>query len=230
MSQQLSRRCVLGLLSAAALPVKAIAATSVDLALVLAVDCSYSVDTFEYQLQMRGTGQAFLDPDILEAVLRGPLQKIAITVFLWSDEDAQFVIIPWRLFASEADGMEIAQILLRSPRNLYRGSTATGSALKFAQSLLAIAPFSIRQSIDISTDGYSNIGLKVPTIRKQIIDDGITINGLAIENEVKHLSQYLAEEIIGGDGSFVTKANGYEDYAEAIKIKLLKEITNASLI
>ena len=230
MLKLLSRRRVLGLLGAGALSPKAIAATPVDLALVLAIDCSFSVDTFEYQLQMRGTGQAFLDPDVLEAMRRGPRQKIAIAVFLWSDEDAQYVIIPWRLFASETDGVEIAQVLLRSPRELYRGSTATGPALKFAQTLFEKAPPSFRKVIDISTDGYANIGEKVPNIRQHILDDDITINGLAIENEVKQLEQYLTDEIIGGDNSFVIKANDYNDYAVAIKMKLLKEITNASLI
>ena len=225
----ISRRGLLASLGFVLLPNVAMAATEVDIALVLAIDCSYSVDTFEYQLQMRGTGQAFLDPQVLEAVQRGPRKKIAISAFLWSDEDIQYVIVPWRLFATIADGREIAEVFLRAPRNLYRGSTATGSALLFAQSLLEGAPPSLRRVVDVSTDGYANTGDKMPKVREQVIADGITINGLAIENEARDLSTYLQTEVTGGNGHFVVKVENYEAYAAAIKMKLLKEISNADL-
>jgi Protein of unknown function (DUF1194) len=220
---------MLSLLGAVCLPTTAFAKTQVDLALVLAIDCSYSVDRFEYQLQMRGTGQAFLDPQVLEAVQRGPAKKIAISAFLWSDEDVQYVIVPWRLFGTRDDGKEIAQVFLRAPRDLYRGSTATGSALLFAQSLLDSAPPSLRRVVDLSTDGYANTGNKVPKVRAQLIENGITINGLSIENEARDLTAYLQTEVTGGDGHFVIKAENFEAYAAAIKMKLLKEISNADL-
>ena len=229
MVQSLSRRSFLGLFGAI-VPLPAYAApTDVDLALTLAIDCSYSVDSTEYQLQMRGTGQAFLDPQVLEAVKRGPRKKIAISAFLWSDENIQYVIVPWRLFATVADGQEIAEVFLRAPRNLYRGSTATGSALLFAQSLLEGSPPSLRRVIDISTDGYANTGDKMPKARAQVLEDGTTINGLAIENEARDLSTYLKTEVAGGNGHFVVKADNYESYAAAIKMKLLREISNADL-
>jgi Protein of unknown function (DUF1194) len=224
-----SRRSMLSLLSAVCLTKTAFAKTQVDLALVLAIDCSYSVDPSEYQLQMRGTGQAFLDPQVLEAVKRGPNKKIAISAFLWSDEDVRYVIVPWRLFATRADGQEIAQIFLRAPRDLYRGSTATGSALLFAQSLLDTAPASLRRVVDLSTDGYANTGDKVPKVRAQLVENGITINGLSIENEARDLTTYLQTEVTGGDGHFVIKAENFEAYAAAIKTKLMKEISNADL-
>lgn len=224
-----SRRSLLQLSGVACLPHTVFAQTQVDLALVLAIDCSYSVDPTEYQLQMRGTGQAFLDPQVLDSVKRGPSKKIAISAFLWSDENVQYVIVPWRLFATVADGREIADVFLRAPRNLYRGSTATGSALLFAQGLLDSAPVSFRRVVDVSTDGYANTGDKVPKVRAQLIENGITINGLAIENEARDLSTYLQTEVTGGDGHFVIKAENYEAYAAAIKTKLLKEISNVDL-
>jgi hypothetical protein len=224
-----TRRSLLSVFGAACLPRDVFAKTEVDLALVLAIDCSYSVDSSEYQLQMRGTGQAFLDPQVLDAVQRGPAKKIAISAFLWSDENIQYVIVPWRLFATVADGREIAEVFLRAPRDLYRGSTATGSALLFAESLLDSAPASLRRVVDVSTDGYANIGEKVPRVRAQLIASGITINGLAIENQARDLSTYLETEVTGGDGHFVIKAENFEAYAAAIKMKLLKEISNADL-
>ena len=225
----LARRHVLGLVAGAALTQKAFASTPVDLALVLAIDCSYSVDPYEYQLQMRGTGQAFLDSKILEAVSRGPNKKIAVSAFFWSDPDQQYVIVPWRLLANASDAIEIASIFLRAPRDIYRGTTATGTALLFAKDLLDTAPPSLRRVVDVSTDGTSNTGADVSVARDQLVAAGITINGLAIENEVKDLSIYLQKAVIGGDGHFVVKANDFNAYTAAIKMKLLKEITNANL-
>ena len=224
-----SRRHMLGLFAAAALPQEIMAATLVDLALVLAIDCSYSVDPYEYQLQMRGTGQAFLDSKIIEAVSRGPNKKIAVSAFFWSDPDQQYVIVPWRLFANASDAIEIAGIFLRAPRDIYRGTTATGTALLFAKGLLETAPPSLRRVVDVSTDGTSNTGVDVAAARDQLVAAGITINGLAIENEVRDLSSYLKETVIGGDGHFVVKADDFNAYTDAIKTKLLKEITNANL-
>lgn len=225
-----TRRQILGLLGATLCPQKVIAATQVDLALVLAIDCSYSVDATEFQLQLRGTGQALLDPKTFEAISRGPNKKIAISVFLWSDPESQFVIVPWKLITKPSDAAEVADTLLRIPRNIYRGTTATGSALLFAKSLLGTAPRAIRRVVDVSSDGVRNTGADIATARDALVADGITINGLAIVNEVKDVAEYMAQSVIGGDGHFVIAANDYDDYGATIKVKLLKEITNANLI
>ena len=44
------------------------AAVDVDLALVLAIDCSLSVDDYDYRLQLRGTGQAILDSGLVQLI------------------------------------------------------------------------------------------------------------------------------------------------------------------
>ena len=56
---------------------------------------------------------------------------------------------------------------------------------------------------------------------------GITVNGLAILNEDPHLDHYYRHNVIGGDGAFVMTAADYEDFAEAILRKLLREISGA---
>jgi Protein of unknown function (DUF1194) len=224
-----SRRTALAFLGASVAVPSALAAEMVDLALVLAIDCSYSIDAEEYQQQMRGTGQAFLDSKILEAISRGPYKKIAVSAFLWSDADRQYVIVPWRLLAKPADAIEIADIFLRAPRDIYRGSTGTGAALKFAEGMLQSAPPSLRQVVDISTDGTRNTGPEVEPVRDQLVRNGITINGLAIANEVHDLPDYVLKHVIGGNGHFMIVAKDYNAYTEAIKTKLLKEITNTDL-
>ena len=51
-------------------------APNVDLNLVLAIDCSYSVNVQEYALQMAGMAAAFIDPTIIKAIESGPYGAI----------------------------------------------------------------------------------------------------------------------------------------------------------
>jgi hypothetical protein len=60
------------------------AAIPVDLELVLAVDISTSVDSVESRLQRKGYVDAMLDGDVLAAIQRGVLGRIAITYVEWA--------------------------------------------------------------------------------------------------------------------------------------------------
>ena len=54
-------------------------AEEVDLALVLAVDISYSMDLDEQKLQREGYIEALNSPEVLRAIRMGMIGKIAIT-------------------------------------------------------------------------------------------------------------------------------------------------------
>ena len=223
----LTRRSFAGGLVAAGLVRPALAAPVVDLALVLAIDCSFSVDASNYQLQMQGTARAFLAPEVLAAISRGARKRIAIAAFLWSDPEIQFVLVPWQLLQTASDAKAVAEVFLRSPRNVPQGTTATGAALLFAQSMLLSAPPAFRHVIDISTDGECNTGPKVDEARDAIVAQGTVINGLAITKEVYDLGAYLHENVIGGSQSFVVIANDFESYGQSLREKLFREIAGA---
>ena len=206
------------------------AAPAVDLALVLAIDCSYSVDTLEYQQQMQGTARALMAPEVFHAITGGARKRIAISAFLWSDPLIQYVIVPWQLLQSAEDAIAVAKVFLRSPRDVPKETTATGSALLFAQSLLLTAPPAFRRVIDISTDGECNSGPKVNAVRDAIVAQGIVINGLAITKDTRDLDNYLRDNVIGGDQSFVISATDFDAYGESLREKLFREITNVALI
>ncbi|MCH7796748.1 MAG: DUF1194 domain-containing protein, partial [Proteobacteria bacterium] len=53
---------------------------------------------------------------------------------------------------------------------------------------------------------------------------GVTINGLAILNEIPTLHFYFEQQVISGPDAFVIEANDYEHYAVAILHKLIREI------
>lgn len=203
--------------------------SAVDLALVLAVDCSFSVDAVEFRLQMEGLGQAFLRPEIKKAIRAGYRQRIAVVVMQWSDEGNQMVVLPWTVLAGDADADEVGHVLSRMPRRLAEGGTSISAALAFGQALFASAPEAERRVIDVSSDGRNNIGPPVEAARDRVIASGITINGLTILNEWPTLDIYFEEQVAGGEGHFVIPANNYEAYGEAIYRKLLREITGPGI-
>lgn len=217
-----NRRQALALLGLSTLG--ATSQVEVDLALVLAIDCSYSVNAEEYRLQMQGLGRAFMNPHVFEAIARGPSKKIALSAFLWSEDGSQLLIIPWRKISSKNEVFSIGKHLVNTARDISPSGTSISSALLYAQSLLAKAPTSLRQVVDVSSDGRNNSGPSTELVRDQMTAAGITINALAIVNEVTDLVPYLEKEVIGGDASFVLRANSYHDYSEAILKKLIKEI------
>ncbi|MBC8036402.1 MAG: DUF1194 domain-containing protein [Rhizobiales bacterium] len=203
--------------------------SAVDLALVLAVDCSFSVDAVEFRLQMEGLGRAFLRPEVRKAIQAGHRQRIAVIVMQWSDEGNQMVVLPWTIVAGDADADEVGHILARMPRRLAEGGTSISAALIYGQALFATAPPAERRVIDVSTDGRNNIGAPVDAARDRVVASGITINGLTILNEWPTLDIYFEEQVAGGEGHFVMPANNYDAYGDAIYRKLLKEITGPGI-
>ena len=92
----------------------------VDLALVLAVDCSFSVDAREFDLQMEGLGRAFMREEVKRAIAQGQRQRIAVAVVQWSDDMNQKVVLPWTIISGAADADELGKILFATCRGNWR--------------------------------------------------------------------------------------------------------------
>jgi len=199
--------------------------TPVDLALVLALDSSASVDDGEFGLQREGLASAFRDPRVIEAIKSGPLGRIAVLVMEWSGEAQQQVDIGWRILDGAATALAFADRVSALPRNIPTGATSIAGALTFANSLLRSAPVeATRRAIDISGDGRNNQGLEIGLVRRAVVGQGVTINALAILNEHPTLNFYFEDRVIGGTGAFVEIAEDYSDYRRAINKKLIREI------
>jgi Protein of unknown function (DUF1194) len=227
---QLILGCLLAVLAGIALKGDARAqGQKVDVALVLAIDCSFSVDANEFRLQMAGLGRAFLEPEIKKAIRSGPNGQIAVAAIQWSDESSQAVIVPWRIIASDQEADALGSLLGTMPRKLAEGGTSISMAIAYSAKLLTEAPPTDRRVIDISSDGRNNIGPAVNTMRDRIVAQGITINALTILNEWPTLDTYFEKYVIGGQGAFVIPSNDYSAYAEAIYRKLLREITGPGI-
>lgn len=209
----------------AAAPARLARAADVDLALVLAVDCSSSVTADEFALMMDGYAAAFRDAKVRAAIRTGPHRAIAVALVQFSNTGWQRVALDWDIL-SDADSAEtFAKLLETTSRLVYGGATSLSGGIDYAARLLARAALAAeRRTIDVSGDGRNNQGRAVAAARDAAVASGITINGLAILNEEPDIEAYYAESVIGGDHAFVMTARGYEDFAAAIARKLLKEI------
>ena len=201
----------------------------VDLALVLAIDCSFSVDSHEFAMQMQGLGEAFRSAAVKKAIAQGARQRIAVTAVQWSDDRNQKIVVPWTIVAGDADADALGQVFIDTQRQLTEGGTSLSTALVFSASLFAAAPAAERMVIDVSTDGRNNSGPPVAPVRDRVVAQGITINGLTILNEWPTLNTYFEANVAGGPGHFVIPANDYDAYGEAILRKLVREITGPGI-
>ncbi|MEC9347308.1 MAG: DUF1194 domain-containing protein [Pseudomonadota bacterium] len=200
-------------------------ADSIDLALVLAVDTSTSVDHGEFRLQMIGIANAFRDSSVRYAIRAGAPLGLAVTLMQWSGAGDQVQAIPWTILRSDADIDAFAEQVSAVPRLVRGGRTALGEAVAASLDLLAQVPLPARRRvIDVSGDGGSNDGRLPREARELAKEAGVTVNGIAILNEEPRLDQYFASDLITGVGAFQVTATDYVDFARAIRMKLVREI------
>lgn len=199
----------------------------VDLELILAIDCSYSVDTTEFDLQKIGLAQAFRNPAVLGAIQAGQYKSIAVTVVEWSGPKSQIIAVPWTRVHDAASALTMAARIEAAPRLTAEGATSISSMIEFGLASFHVNRFAAsRRVIDISADGRNNSGRKIRALAPLILEQGVTVNGLALLNEVRTLNFYFEKYVIAGPGAFVIQADDYENYAIAILRKLLQEISD----
>jgi len=205
------------------------ARTDVSVALVLAVDCSFSVSNDRFELQKRGYAAAFRNPQVVNAIRTLATQSIAVTMFQWTGPQLHVVVADWALIKDRASANAFADTLAAAPRRLFRGGTSISGAIDYARVLLAGSSFKGRRRIiDISGDGSNNSGRPVTIARDQAVADGIGINGLPILTVEPGLDRYYYENVIGGPGAFMIPAANYDNFADAVLKKLISEIAGTN--
>ena len=196
---------------------------------MLAVDSSGSVDFGEFDLQTGGLAGAFRDAEVIAAIERWAPQGVAVSVVLWSGRGEQRVAVDWTRVGDRASAEALAARIETMGRGML-AETALGEALAFAIRHLERGPFAgTRQLIDVSGDGRSNVGMDPDLFPRRAVAAGITINGLAILNDDIALDLYYAQHVIGGSDAFVMTARDFEDFAQAMRRKLLREIRGVPL-
>jgi Protein of unknown function (DUF1194) len=224
LSQAIRMLAIAALLIAVIVPARGGGSSNVDLALVLAVDCSDSVNRREFRLQIDGLAHAFRSADVISAVQSGPNGRIAVALFEWSDFYQKALVVEWTIVDGSASAEAVAQRIEQAGRVAF-GGTSISTAIAGGIEVLSMVPWlSDRSVIDVSGDGANTVGERIEIVRDRALALGIVINGLAINNDNPDLTAYYQKNVIGGPGSFVIEASGYETFAEAIRLKLMREI------
>lgn len=193
-----------------------------DLALVLAVDVSGSVDATEYQVQMQGLAAALQDGAIVDALIDSAAM---VSLIQWSGSSRQRRTLDWQQMTSAAEVSAFAQAVAQDERVWRNYSTAIGEALGAAMVALDEVTQCRRKVIDVSGDGISNEGSLPATRHDALRAQGVTVNALAIETDDEDLTGWFFENLIVGEGAFVMTARGFEAYPAQIRRKLMREIT-----
>jgi hypothetical protein len=200
--------------------------TKVELELVLSVDASSSIRGAEFDLQVKGYANAFRDQGVIEAIRELGGTGITVMFLQWSAMFQQVETVPWRHIRTRADAEDFAAAIEGQARRFTSFGTATGAAMEHAADLIEGNGYAgSRKVIDISSDERSNQGPQPLGIREAILARGITINGLVVLDDDEDLTGYFQQNVIGGEDAFVMAVESYGDFAEAIRLKLIREIS-----
>lgn len=211
--------------------------TEVDVALVLAVDISYSMDLEELALQREGYIAALTSPVVLDAIRKGMIGRIGVTYIEWAGLSTRNVIVDWKIIDSEASARAVAAEIAAAPIRRARRTSITG-AIDFSMNRLLEAPLHpLRRVIDISGDGPNNEGGLVSRSRDRAVANGVVINGLPIQIkrsmssnfDIEGLDEYYADCVIGGPGSFLVTIEDKDQFRDAIRTKILREVAQSSM-
>ncbi len=205
----------------------------VDVALVLAVDISFSMDLDELALQREGYVQALKSPEVKAAIAKGAVGKIALAYVEWAGLQAQFVTVPWMIIDSAEAADAFAEKLAEAPTRRGRRTSVSG-AIDLGMRMLGEVPASpLKRVIDISGDGPNNEGRPVTEARDEALRQGVTINGLPVMlkapgyYDVENLDLYYEDCVIGGVGAFSIPIRERAQFVEAVRTKILLEIALA---
>jgi Ca-activated chloride channel family protein len=195
-------------------------AQACDLALVLAVDVSGSVDPQEYRIQMDGLAEALRDGIVAEALVDA---QAWLTLVQWTGSSRQKTSIAWAQMTTFDDVETFAGRVTNEPRFWRNFSTAIGEALQYSLASFEDVPDCRRKVIDVSGDGASNEGIVPQDVHAALNAEGVTVNAVVIETDAQDLTGYFWENVITGEGAFVMTANGFSQYPDRIRRKLQRE-------
>lgn len=169
---------------------------------------------------------------MVRAISGGAHGRIALTCVEWAGPAHQAVVVPRRLIEDARSAEAFAAELAEAPLGRERW-TSISSALLFAAGLFEQNPFSgLRKVIDVSGDGPNDIGPPVGSVRDAVLARNIVVNGLPILLEEPNpafgssarLDLCFEDCAVGGPDSFVIPVRERDQFAPAIRRKLVLEV------
>jgi hypothetical protein len=195
------------------------------LALILAIDVSSSVDAAEDQLQRAGLAAALIAPDVQAAFMTGR-DPVALFIYEWSGRYNHDDILPWTIIDGPEDLFHAAQTVIKSRRAHDDFPTAMGYALGHAAIQLLQVPQCNFHTIDLAGDGINNEGFTPAQAYAAFPFEAVTVNGLVVHtDDDPAVVAFYRDHVARGPGAFVEIAHGFGDYENAMRRKLIREVT-----
>jgi uncharacterized protein DUF1194 len=215
----------------------------VDMLLCLAADVSESVTAGEYELQRRGHAAAIEDSEVVSIIGAGLHGRIAVLYVEWADQLQQHAGVDWQVVGDLASARAAADRIRNAASppwiDMTVRNTSTSQVVEYCLRRFRSAPVTARRMvIDISSDGTSNVGARIDIIRDLAVSEGVVINALAIEDSlapfpdgthtrpIGGLVSYFRANVVGGPGTFVQAAKGYDSFGEMIRRKFILEMAS----
>lgn len=176
-------------------------------------------------MQRRGLAAALLSSEVEAAFFASP-GPVALQVFEWSGRGHQTDLLGWLMINTPADLAIAAQALDRTMRSASGLPTAMGHALGHASIKLQEAPDCLFQTIDIAGDGPNNEGFGPQIVYATFPFDGVIVNGLVVAGPDTSTQDYYRGQVIRGPAAFVEVADGFSDFENAMRRKLVRELTS----
>jgi hypothetical protein len=211
-----------------------------DVALVLTMDVSGSMEEDEFDLQRGGTANAFRDPLLQDVIMMGVHGRVAVSVvqFGWK----AWPVVDWHVIDDKASADRFADIVEETPRAVNHGGTSIIAGLQTAHKMYETLPcLPDRKVVDVSGDGEDALrvirryvepldkddirinGLVISDVDRKIYDGGVKVDGQPYV--WGSLKEYFEDQVRTGPGSFVLAIRSFSEYGNAILAKLMKEMS-----
>ncbi|MHC5027635.1 MAG: DUF1194 domain-containing protein [Planctomycetota bacterium] len=226
-------------------PTEAAEGEIVPMELVLLADTSSSIKSAEYRLQNRGYAKAFSDPEVIRQI--EAIGGLAVCFIEWDRANRQTIRIPWTHLKTRDDCLGFASTIDGMTRVQTGNTTMMAPALEFAaEELMTNEYLGLRRVIDVSGDGlcknwnfYVNgnvtesgntnpdhFGTPWPDVIQDIEGKVHAVNGIFIGDGANDLAFY-ENEVPQGDDSFSLHAESFDEFADTVKQKVLREVSTA---
>jgi hypothetical protein len=190
-----------------------------DLALVLAVDASGSIDARDFTLQLNGIASAFRHSEVLDAIQSGPAGAIHVALLLWGGEIDETVSSGWFRISTEGEAEQFAAHITTAARRAYYGTTAMRSWRRWS-------------SFKRLLKGLTGIALMFPETARRppcFVVDMLPFRPLTLGSlQRASMSQSMHSPMVPpkrrDDDGFAMTVNRADAFGKAIQSKLLREI------
>jgi hypothetical protein len=234
--------CTTGFLFICLMLAPVVRATPVDLELILATDVSGSIDSADFNLQRAGYEAAFRSSSVISAIESGAIGSIAVT--LWDFANDVNVAVGWTLISDSLTSNAFANAIAVAPRGSVGLNDGQSNLINQALTDLNSNNYEgTRRVLDISSEGAQDIdgctydNVNCPTVQAArdafLSGGGTAINAIWLNdrdffgldsNDLINAFDYGSLNVIGGSDSFQTYAANFDDFAPAIRSKLVREI------